>query len=111
MGVYSAETGVYPAINKVMHEHDESKVCSEIGVVEVCSVETGVYPAVNKVMSDHDEPQFVFRPYVRLLPDTVSNPVHPIPHWPGACGRWIKLHVEMVTQLEWPSIDIFFVLF
>ena len=76
----------------------------KIGAVQLYSAETGVYPVVNTVMRNHDEAKLGFKAYVRLLHDTLCNPVPPMFRWGGTCFRWMKLPEDMVSQYD---IDVY----
>jgi len=78
----------------------------KLGVVELYSAETGVYPAVNKVVYDRDESKVGFRSYVRLLHDTLSNPIHPMCRWNGACYRWMRVSEEMLSRYDVQTYEL-----
>ena len=84
----------------LLHDHRFWPQETERKDAGVYSAEAGVYPVVNKVMRKHDGTKVGFRPYVRSLHDTLSNPIPPMFRWVGTCYRWMKLLEGMVTQYD-----------
>lgn len=78
----------------------------KFGVVQLYAAETGVYPAVNMTMRDHDETKVGLRAFVRLLHDSLSDPISPMFRWTGTCYRWMALPHVLLEQYEIQSYEL-----